>query len=241
MNHFFIQKRELTGVLLRFDRTGSLLSSLPPCLSEIVLGLGWGGMTGTNSICAGISSASIVRRFLCFGIGLVFSFSKCSTRPLDSNMVRNQIELTLEKRHALQFVHPLFIDDHRVKLFGLAERRIPGVVGMRNHIAHVLRMHRVEDGVEIRSIWCAILWVFVLQILHDFAISKELGEDIFDTQLIILRHSDKLAFGYRQKCFLSLENQAHKIAVDVPNGRQIKLDYTIVVRVGRLHLRCSLM
>ena len=70
---------------------------------------------------------------------------------------------------------------------------------MCNHIAHVLRMHRVEDGVEIRSIWCAILWVFVLQILHDFAISKELGEDIFDTQLIILRHSDKLAFGYRQK------------------------------------------
>ena len=126
-------------------------------------------------------------------------------------------------------------------LFGLAERRIPGVVGVRNHIAHVLGMHRVEDSEEIRSIWVAILWVFVLQILHDFTISKELGEEVFDTQLIILRNSDKLAFSYRQKRLLSLENLAHKVAVDGPNGRHIKLDYTIAVRVGGSHLRCSLM
>ena len=126
-------------------------------------------------------------------------------------------------------------------LFGLAERRIPGIVGVRNHIAHVLGMHRVENGEEIRSVWSAILWIFVLQILHDFAISKELGEKVFDTQFIILRNCDELAFGYWQKGFLSLENLAHKIAIDIPNGRHIKLDYTTAFRVFKSHLRCSLM
>ena len=79
---------------MRFDLTGSLLSSLPPYLSGILLGLGWGAMTGTDAISSGMASASIVRRFFCFGTGFVFSLSKCSIRPLDSNMVRNQIELT---------------------------------------------------------------------------------------------------------------------------------------------------
>ena len=84
-------------------------------------------------------------------------------------------------------------------LFGLAERRIPGGVSVRNHISHVIRMHCVEDGEKIRSIWVAILRVLILQILHDLAISKELGEEVFDSQLIIMRNSDKLAFIYRQK------------------------------------------
>ena len=106
-------------------------------------------------------------------------------------------------------------------LFGLAERRIPSVVGVRNHIAHVLRMHCVEDGEKIRSVWIAIFWVFVLQILHDFAISEKLWEDVFDTQFIILRNCDKLAFGYWQKGFLSFENFSHKIAIDGPDGRHI--------------------
>ena len=198
-------------------------------------------MTGTDAISSGMANASIVRLFFIFGTGFVFSFNKCSTRPLDSIWVKIEIQLTRVKWQFLQFLQPLIIDDHRVMLFGLAERRIPGVVGVRNHIAHVLGMHRVEDSEEIRSIWVAILWVFVLQILHDFTISKELGEEVFDTQLIILRNSDKLAFGYWQKGFLSLKNLAHKIAIDSPNGRHIKLDYKTAFRANLSHLRCSLM
>ena len=79
----------------------------------------------------------------------------------------------------------------------MAKRRIPGVVGMHDHVTHVLRMHRVEDGEEVGSVRVAILWVLVLQILHDFTVSMELGEDVFDAQFIILGHSDKLAFCYR--------------------------------------------
>ena len=58
-------------------------------------------------------------------------------------------------------------------------------------------MHRVEDGVEVGSVRVAILWVLVLQVFHDLTVSMELGKDVFDTQFIILRHSDKLTFCYR--------------------------------------------
>ena len=102
-------------------------------------------------------------------------------------------------------------------------------------------MHRVEDGVEVGSVRVAVLWVLVLQVLHDLIVSMELGEDVLDTQLIILRHSDKLAFGYRQQRFLALEDLAHEVAVDGRQGWHIKLDYTTSVRVLGSHLRCSLM
>ena len=82
-------------------------------------------------------------------------------------------------------------------LFGLAKWRIPGVVSMRNHIAHILRMYRIEDGEEVGSVRVAILRVLVLQVFHHFTVTTELWVDVFDSQLIILRHSDKLAFGYR--------------------------------------------
>ena len=59
-------------------------------------------------------------------------------------------------------------------------------------------MHRVEDGEEVGPVRVAVIWVLILQVLHDFTVSIELGEDVLDTKLIILRHSDKLAFGYRQ-------------------------------------------
>ena len=65
-------------------------------------------------------------------------------------------------------------------LFGLAERRIPGAVSVRNHISHVIRMHCVEDGEKIRSIWVAILRVLILQILHDLTVSMEPREDVLE-------------------------------------------------------------
>ena len=82
-------------------------------------------------------------------------------------------------------------------LFGLAKRRIPGVIGVRNHITYELRMYCVEDGEEVRPVRVAIFWVLVLQVLHHLTITMELGEDVLDSEFIILRHSDKLAFGYR--------------------------------------------
>ena len=75
-------------------------------------------------------------------------------------------------------------------------------------------MHCVEDGVEVRPVRVEIFRVLVLQVLHDFAVSMELGKDVFDSQLIILGHSDKLAFGYGKQRFLPLEDLAHEVAID---------------------------
>ena len=181
-------------------------------------------MTGTDAISAGMASASTVRRLFIFGTGFVFSFSRCSTRPLDSTSVRQTIKLTRKERQALQFAQPLLIDDHRVELLVLAGRRVPGVVRVRNHIAHVLRVHRVKDGVEVGPVRVAVFWVLVLQVLHHFSVRFELGVDVLDAQLVILGHSDERAFRYRQQRLVSLEDLTHEVAVDGSEGWHIKLD-----------------
>ena len=106
-------------------------------------------------------------------------------------------------------------------LFSLAIRCKSGAVGVSNHIAHILWMHRVEDGEEVRSVRVSVLWVLVLQVLHHVTVFTELGEDVFDTQLIIMRHSDKLAFCHWQQRFLTLEDLTQEVAVDGRNGRHI--------------------
>ena len=123
----------------------------------------------------------------------------------------------------------------------MALRRISGVVSVRNHVAHVLRVHRVENGVEVGPVRVAILWVLILQVLHDFSVSKELWVDVLNAELVILRHSDELTIRYRQQRLLALEDLAHEVAVDSAEGRHIKLDYTTVFRELGWHLRCSLM
>ena len=211
----------MIGVLFRFDLIGSLVSSLPPCLSGALLGMSWEGMAGLENIFGRKDSASIVRLFFCFGTGFVDSLSKCSTRPLDSVTIKIWILLTGYKRQALKLLQPFFIYDHCVMLFGLAVRREPGAVGVCNHIAHILWMHSVENGEEVWPVRVSVLWVLVLQVLHHVTVFTELGEDVFDTQLIIMRHSDKLAFCYWQQRFLTLEDLTQEVAVDGRNGRHI--------------------
>ena len=65
---------------------------------------------------------------------------------------------------------------------------------MSNHIADVLRVHGVEDRVEVGSVGVAVLGVLVLQVSHHGSIVFELGEDMLDSELVILWHSDELAF-----------------------------------------------
>ena len=86
-----------------------------------------------------------------------------------------------------------------------------------------------------------LLWVLVLQLLHHFSVRFELGVDILDAQLVILRYSDELAFCYRQQRLLTLEDLAHEVAVDGSERRHIKLDYKKKVTPLGSDLRCSLM
>ena len=82
-------------------------------------------------------------------------------------------------------------------------------------------MYRIENGEEVGSVRVAILRVLVLQVFHHFTVTTKLGVYVFDSQLIILRHSDKLAFGNRQQRFLALKDLAHEVAVDGRKGWHI--------------------
>ena len=73
---------------------------------------------------------------------------------------------------------------------------------MGDHFAHILRVHCVEDRVEVGSVRVAVLGVLVLQVLHDGRVIFEFGEDVLDSKLVILWHSYKLAFCHRQQLLI---------------------------------------
>ena len=77
---------------------------------------------------------------------------------------------------------------------------------MSNHIAHILRVHCVEDRVEVGTVRVAVLGVLVLQVLHDGRVMFEFGENVLDSELVILRHSDELALCHRQQLLVSFQD-----------------------------------
>ena len=62
------------------------------------------------------------------------------------------------------------------------------------HVANILRVYSIQDSKEVGSIGVPVLRVFILKVLRDIAVIYELGIDLFDTDLIILWHCDKLGF-----------------------------------------------
>ena len=84
---------------------------------------------------------------------------------------------------------------------------------MRDHIAYVLRVHGVEDRVEVGSVGIAVFGVLVLQVSHHGGVVFELGEDMLDSELIILWHSHKFTFAHFKEFLLTLEHLAQKIAI----------------------------
>ena len=113
---------------------------------------------------------------------------------------------------------------------------------MSNHIAHVLRVHGVEDRVEVGSVGVAVLGVLILQVSHHGRIVFELWEDVLDSELVILWHSDELALCHRQQLLVSFEHLTQEVTVDGRRRRHVQLHYTGSVKAKRkLDLRCSLM
>lgn len=114
----------------------------------------------------------------------------------------------------MKFVPPLLVDINRLTRIGLSIGGKSSAVGMRYHVANVLRMYGAQDSEEVGSIRVPVLRIFILKIFHDFAVVEELGKDLFDTDLIIFWYRNKLGFTHLEKLLLTFKNLAQKVTID---------------------------
>ena len=84
---------------------------------------------------------------------------------------------------------------------------------MGDQICNVVGVNRVQNSVEVRSVWEAVLWVVVLHVLHDIRVRFELGKDVIHTKLVELRNVDEPALADFEKLLLAFEHFAKEVPV----------------------------
>ena len=77
---------------------------------------------------------------------------------------------------------------------------------MLYHGFHIVRVHGVEDGVEVLPVRVSPLGILIHQILHNLAVIAEVLEDVPDPEFIVVRDVDELAVGYWKQCLFSLKD-----------------------------------
>ena len=95
---------------------------------------------------------------------------------------------------------------------------------MLNHIFDMLGVDRIEYSKEVLSVWISILWIRVLQILHDFRIPFKLRVDMLDAQLIVLRHIDRASLGDLEQLLVAAEHGTDEVPIDSGPWRHVELD-----------------
>ena len=111
------------------------------------------------------------------------------------------------------------------------------LLSMLNHIFDMLGVDRIEYSKEVLSVWISILWIRVLQILHDFRIPFKLRVDMLDAQLIVLRHIDRASLGDLEQLLVAAEHGTDEVPVDCGSWRHVELNYLKRVRYFRMDLR----
>ena len=81
----------------------------------------------------------------------------------------------------VEIVPPFLVDTNCLGLSSCSLGAESLLLGMLDHIFDMLGMDRIEHGEEVLAIRIPILWIDILQILHDFRVTFKLWEDMLDT------------------------------------------------------------
>ena len=101
------------------------------------------------------------------------------------------------------------------------------LVRVSDQICNIVRMHSVENSVEVRSVWKAVFWIVVLHVLHDFWVRFELGKDVVHTKFVELRNVDEPALADFEKLLLAFEHFAKEVSVCCRRWRYVVLHYKV--------------
>ena len=91
-------------------------------------------------------------------------------------------------------------------------------------------MNRVQDVEEVLPRWALARWVLIGEVLQEFGILVELGPQVLDRELVIMRDCDPLDLGLLHELLLAAEHVLEEVLVHDALVGQVVLDY-IGVRI----------
>ena len=94
---------------------------------------------------------------------------------------------------------------------------------MVQHLLQIVRVHGVENIVEILSRWAFALWEDIWKVLPNIFVIGELWPDILHGQLIIMRDLDEVDFLLPEQLLLLCEYLLEEVFIDSMCRWQVEL------------------
>ena len=135
------------------------------------------------------------------------------------------IALTRQVGHRLQLLLPELGDLDGVPLVVGAVGRHPLLVGVLQDLLEVFGVDRVQDVEEVLPRRALAGWVLVGEVLDELVVLGELGPQVLDRELVVVRHGDPLHLGLLHQLLLAAEHVLEEVLVDDALVGQVVLDY----------------
>ncbi len=145
-------------------------------------------------------------------------------RPLRSTKdVSRRRKLTADEGKGLELVFPFLCELDGLHKVRLTCSGIPLFVGVSDEGLRVVGVNRVQDVEHVGAVTHLALGKRVGHEGHELHVLGQLGPEIFDAKLVIMRHIDPLDVVFSEQSFLASKHGLKEIFSDGALRRQVQL------------------